>query len=678
MVSFPLQSPYAFGGFSKELDRKVETYYPTDAERDILELYTRRVGGIEGQQTTARELGWLRMVALLENDPSGFAQPSRPQSASAVPVWRKSYWSATLRPAAERAISAILGAGAKARVVPRRADTDSRERARLAQDVLSWLWTDLSIDLKTRYALLVAWTCGMVWLHPRWNPEAGELVGFRNGVPEYQGNVSLEVFPPHMVKKDPIARDLDHCRWVCVSNLESLDSIDVEFPGMAKYIRAEAAGCDSAAWREMRLRHMGRYRGAGDPMTERGALSALVHRLYCRPMKGYPRGLYAVICQGVVLASADNPYVVNGGSLRTQLPFVAVQWYEGIERIEGDSPAEAAEHALIERSRAIARLLESLALMSHPYWTAPKNSGLPDFIGAPGRVYKYNPAAPEPKQSSPAAIPEYPFRIIDILDREFNDVTAQNGATAEQAANIRSAQQMQLANARDSGVQSGTRLRLWNGLSRVASIMLDLVRANYRTERVATVVGPNGAHAVFKFKGQDLTDSTQVEFITDLSLGETREARFATVQDWLATGTINVADDLHLMLLGDVLDSGDIKQLSVHTRAAFDEARREISVMKDLSAGIPPRIVAQPHQISRVHVLVKQAWMATEEFVMLPEVVRSLATANFLEHQMRYQAELQAQQAQVQASKGAPGEKGKASAPKSGSSGKRSSGGQAA
>jgi len=199
----------------------------------------------------------------------------------------------------------------------------------------------------------------------------------------------------------------------------------------------------------------------------------------------FPKGFYAIIAGGRVLAKGINPY--NHG----RLPYVMFSGEKTPGKIWASCNLEHAIPLIEQNNRTVSQILEIKNMMGKPKWLAPRSAALltKAIDSEPGEVIEFSGlSAPQPYHPPP--IPRYIFDIMSVLKSHTDDIVAQRDATrGVNPAGVRSAMALDNLQNQDEGQLAVIGLNLDTGMSIVGRMILTLLDQFVDEQRVATYVG---------------------------------------------------------------------------------------------------------------------------------------------------------------------------------------------
>lgn len=468
-------------------------------------------------------------------------------------------------------------------------------------------------------------------------PETDELTGepIVDYIPE--GEIESRVRLLMNFYWDPKATKLKDARWCGEACYGDLDWIDENFPDLGQFVGAEE-GIDQLNFYEASLLALvgpsiqgTAHYGATQFFTH----GAVIRKYQEKPSQKYPKGLYAIVANGVLLHSGPLPIVDENDQPTGDFNYTEFRYDIVPGRFAGRTPAEDMV-PLQKRVNGIdAQVILNRKTMLSPWILAPKGSGLDPSRQhmRPGATVLYNfvgvGAAPQvvPGTPLPAQIMEERQQAIQSMDQLAQDAA---GLAQQQApAGTRSGIAMNFAKEAREEVTI-PRLKRWGRwvADRDRKRLL-LAQRYYREPRIVKVLGVGNEYQAQQFQGSDLRGNTDVTVDPGSLIWRSQSARQQAIMDAMEAGLIKPDDPIKQQKL--------IEQLGIE---AFDtdigpdqrRAKKENAAMDD---GTPVEIT--PVDNHDVHVYEHTARQKDPSFDSLPDEAKAA-------HQQHLQMHQQAQQ----------------------------------
>ena len=493
-------------------------------------------------------------------------------------------------------------------------------------------------------------TAGVRKQEPKTDETGQPLLG-TDGQPEMYdistGEVDCDVLSPFSVLWEPGATNLEKSRRIMKIVPMPLEWIRQTFEA-GKYVQAEETTQVSSVERQL-VRLMGEQfqtevlkEKSGDPKEG----YAIIKELREKPSKKYPKGRCIRIANGVLLESGDLPYEYM--IRRNTLGMVKYDYIELGERFPGKSPVEDMIPLQIDRNKSISQVIENRNLMSRPKWIVAKGHKIErtSLTSEPGEVITYTPypGASEPKQITPASLPNYIFNLLDVTNKDLDDIgLIARVSRGDAPPGVESGIAIQYLQEKDQSVFGPFMTRFEAKESVAGTYTLEIIKEMYREPRVLKIVGENNEIEVFDFEANE-DIPTDVFVQSGSSLPSSLAAKQNLVLSFFEKGMLgNPQDDRVRMRALRLAEIGGVDILYEENATDEREAKRENRLFE--KGEVPPVNVFDNHP---AHIYNHDLWRKSDRYRRLVQenpVVAQNAEAHITEH-MKSDPESQAAQAQ--------------------------------
>lgn len=471
-------------------------------------------------------------------------------------------------------------------VRPESNDTEDKEAARLAVQILGAFWEKLALN-KKRIPLYM-WTqqAGHAWLKVGWDPTLGEPLVENGEVVGYQGDVrvdicsGLEIFPNPTAKSEEevLATDLIQCK------VRTLDYFRNHYP-KGNLVKAEDAWLISAQY-ESKINSMNSRGPSSGGMQDQMKNSAIEMIKYEARSKKYPHGRMIVCANGILLE--DKPLPIG------EIPFAL---FEDIP-IGGKLMAEA----IITHLRPIQDQYNE-TIRKRADWTnklltgklkAPRGADLSQesLNDQSGEVVYYNvvpnaPSGPEPIQMP--SIPQYAYQEEDRLIDMFNDISGEQEIDRGDipSAGIPAIGMQLLTEKSDTriGIETESHEHSW---ARTGSLILKHFEVGYEMPRKLKFAGKNSEYLVKEVSGQDIRGNTDVIVIRGSTLPGSKTLKRQEILNAFGQGLLgDPADSKVREKVLSMIEFGDVAEMWQDLAIDQSQIKRGIEMIE---AGMPPRV----------------------------------------------------------------------------------------
>jgi hypothetical protein len=346
-----------------------------------------------------------------------------------------------------------------------------------------------------------------------------------------------------------------------------------------------------------------------------------VKRLFMRPTKKYPKGLYVVVAGDKVLEKGELPATREG---KPFVPVAEMKFDSVPGAAFGRTPLDDIIQKQIQRNK-IESLIELIALrMGSPVWLMPEGTVVQNFSGAPGAIIKYSMLGD--KSSRPDRIPgeQIPASIVQFLamiDKDIEDLVSTFEALKGQSP-YSGAPGVVIEQLIEQGLtRFGPSLRnIAEGYRQWMIHQLELFRMYGIAERTIAKAGVGQKWTVDKFKGADIMGAVSVRVQSDSTIPRSSQVEVAKIIEAINSNLIDISSPMTRL---KVLQKLKIADLMDDVNSDVVAATKE---NEGLAAGIPPSVTPflDNHAI---HILKHK------------EFVQSDAGAKFKEFMMQHIAE---------------------------------------
>lgn len=618
---------------------------------------------------------WMSVAYLVGLQWTNWNEEANRVQEKKVKPWRKLYVANRILPMVMRTYSRLVAERLNYRALPPSAEQADIKAAELADRVIEHAKYASRFDKARAAAILWAVVAGTGFGKLVWNPHKGAKVEI-DGKPVAIGEFEAESASPFQMRVPPICNTMEHLPWIVQITTRQMDYLYQKWPEKAQYVVPDPGG-SKENFLEDRVNALVGIRGlASTSDTEQDPNVVRVSELWKIPSKEFPDGLHAIVANGVVLDKQFvNPYVGMG----IGLPFFKYDFIQIPGRFWGMGLVEQLIFPQREYNVSRSQVIENQNLMSRPKWSAPKGHGMPGsaISNEPGEILEYNPALPKPEQVQVAPLPNYVLDHQQRCVQEMQDIGAQQDVTQGKApASMRSGIAVQMLQQADMMVLGGPRIAIAETDVVAAEFMIALAKEQYREERVLAILGPERSWDMVKFTGKDLRGVAAVRLYAEGGMLDSAAARQQNILDYVQLGILDPKDPKDKAQILQALQVGSVDRyvssMTIDQRVA--ELENELMSRPEEQGG-PIGVPAADWEDHVAHVETHNLFRKSLAFRGLPEDTKLVFATHVGFHQEFLRQLMEAQMAQNESAKGAPGEKGEPSAPKKGPGGDSPKGG---
>lgn len=541
--------------------------------------------------------------------------------------------------------------------------TDDRAVATAVRSerLLDSRWSTLGCQRKLRMAVLWARIAGRGYWRITWDRNTGtgvEMIVDANGdpflnprtqlpmradeIPEgmplgeglkvekmSEGEAHIEVRSPFDILPDPLATDegVASCRWIieeCLRSPEYLkDRYDVDLKPDAKAVTGVT---------EDRM-------PGGQPSHTGGEAGVRVWEMFERPSHKHPQGRHVVWTEKALLADEHNPTHDQG------LPYISFDGIPVPGRYHPTSITTQIRPLNAEMNKTRSQMRESAARFGNPILLIPGDQQATVY-GVPGEQVKIDPYAPQTMSYlEPPSIPGYVQNEPVLLESAMREVSGQHEIThGNVPAGVTAASAINLLQEQDD-----TRLGpdIWDmerSISEAGQMLLTLMAAHYKTDRLVAIAGDDGAWDIDSFRSDMLSDVPQIQVQPGSMFPQSKAAKQAAMKDMLALflqyGVPMSAHDLGKFIRG--FDVGGLERLVAgFSQNETQVARENMVLMSGQQLPVNDFDDDQSHLEGHAEVL------KSRRYQLLPAEAQAALLSHWQAHQARVQQQEQEQMMQA-------------------------------
>jgi len=397
-------------------------------------------------------------------------------------------------------------------VKPATSDQDDRDKARMSQFLLDYIWEEQLCQSKLYHTALTSVLCGIAWWGVYWDKTAGaEWTGVRPGEDKETtgrtGFPQLDSILPFDIGIDPFASESRTAEWGYRIRLVSVAWAKRMF---AKTLRADTSGDDDEL--TSRLESAPALRTIEDASIFQKNYTSIVEFYDCA------KGKY------VIFAPKQN-VILDQGPWKLPVPFIPTRNIPNLGDIEeggvgshagmGETVISDLIDLQRQMNRAECQLLEMNNLISFPRILAHTSARLDplSIIDAPGSVIQYSGMAPPPTPFHMGQVPGWSFSLPERIKDRMHDISGVHEISyGANTGSIQSGRGLAILAEQDA-TKFAPMARSLSEMIRQAAVQILLSwRAFSDGPYTVRVVGQNSGLEVFEFFDSDVTSSdVQVE-----------------------------------------------------------------------------------------------------------------------------------------------------------------------
>lgn len=418
-------------------------------------------------------------------------------------------------------VSRLIRSQPRMSVVPASTDQNDLKAAKVGDKVLKHFWRQNKMRQKIRQLGGWIYSCGNGFLDDRWNPKMGPMATAEDGSLVYLGDVDCGVWSPFEVGLPAFGMNdmsLDEMAWCWKAKYRTLDWIKTQYPKRGKEVSSEGV--------RVPFVDVGMIFGLERTTSKDKIEGASVIELKVKPCSEYPKGLFLVGANGVILDKQDYPFESYHLEQFKDIEVPGVFW--------GMATTDAAIWLQKLWNRGLSDVAEFNRTMARGKWLIPRNAEvevIPD--DAHGQRILYNPVlGHKPEILTLKGLPQTYQQVFLLVAQSLMELYSQHEVTqGTNKSDIRSGEMVSLLLEQDDYGNIPTHAIFEESLEAVMTRVLKRIQRGYSTERVLSITGIDGELEVFNFTGADLGNNTDVNVIKDSTIPDSKTARQLRIKD---------------------------------------------------------------------------------------------------------------------------------------------------
>lgn len=434
---------------------------------------------------------------------------------------------------------------------PRTGDEQASNDALTGSRLIDWGYDALNFGQARRDAIQWSRLCGAGFVKATWDPMAGDggcdvLVNEVSGeaithpstgrvlkpgdMPEIEqvdgiavrtigeGEIVLTVRSPFDIFPDPLARNLDECRWIIDESVRAPEYITDRFPD-AQPVKPDAPSQTGIV----------ESRTLANTSTSTGGelLGVRVWEMWEKPSPSCPDGRHVVWCDGQILADEPNPYGCIPYFMFTGLHVPGRFWPDAVTT-HLRSPQD-------RLNKLLSQIAENAARFGNPSLMIDALADV-KYYGVPGEQITFNGTTQTavPQFLTPPSMPPYVFQVMDQFTQALRDISGQyevsNGTVP---AGVTAASAISLLQEQDSTRLAPDIEAMEDTIGDIGQFVLELMAEHYTTERIIVIAGEDGVIDVDAFRSSAAFKVPDVKVRPYSTFPRSIAARQAAIRDTL-------------------------------------------------------------------------------------------------------------------------------------------------
>lgn len=412
-------------------------------------------------------------------------------------------------------------------VVPSSTEDEDIKAAKAGDKFLVSFWQGNQMKKKVRRLGGWQFTTGNVFASHRWDPKLGPIeLDEKTGKMVYQGDVAVDVWSPFEVVVPAVTMgntELHGFPWLIRMKWRTLECLVEKYGKKGEEVRAE--GVPSA------LVDASYMLGGRTGTQARKFPGAMEIEYFHKPDRVFPRGLYCVCANGVVLETKDYPYTKYNMEHFKDVDVPGQFW--GKATMTDAIPLQKTWNSTLSDIQEFNRT------MGRGKYLIPEKSNFRiEFDNATGQHVYYKPVmGHKPELMTLKNMPVSFQQTLEMTWNSLNNLFSQHEVTqGTNRSDIRSGEMVSILREQDAHGAIPSHQIFEESLEGLMAGVLQRVQKGYTQPRMIKVLGRDKEIEVASFGAADLRGNTDVTVKKQSSLPDSRVAREARVMSRFERG----------------------------------------------------------------------------------------------------------------------------------------------
>jgi hypothetical protein len=429
------------------------------------------------------------------------------------------------------------------------------------------------------------------------------------------------VVSPFEIYPDPLAKTLDECEWIIQVSIQSKDFVKQRYN-----VEMEPDANITPGTPEVRLPIQ-----VESGQTYKGIK---VFEFWAKPSSDCPQGRHCVWAKEKILDDGPNPY--------KHIPYIRFQSIPVPGRFWGSSIAEQLRGPQTELNKIKSQIVENAQRIGNPAILIAATSNT-KVSGVPGEEIKFDDASmnSRPEYLKPPDMPAYVIEQINRIEASMQEISGQHEVSQAQVPpGVKAASAINLLQEADDTRLGPAIAEMEQALWKAATMALEVVAQYWTDERIVMIAGENHKLDAISFKGAALKENTQVECQTGSMLPQSKAARQAAIQDFLALAfQYEGQQPLNPRFLAKTLKDLDAGALSKFYGDVSQDEGQINRENQELANGKPVKLHVYDNQ--QLHIEGHTEWQRSAGYAGLPPFEKNLTELHVREHREHMLEQLQ-------------------------------------
>jgi hypothetical protein len=527
-----------------------------------------------------------------------------------------------LMPLAQNRCARLSKVPPKYDVRPNSSQTEDKDAARLALDIISMVWDRERINQKRIPLIMWAQQAGFSFVKTSWDECAGRMLDDGS----YEGDVRIDVVSPLEIFVDPLATTMAECQWLIQAKVRKLDYFRERYEN-GSLVKEEDAWLLSTQY-ELRVNALNSGGPAATSSDVQMKNSAIELSYYEKPSKKHPEGRQVVSANGVLLEDKELPIgeipfskfddFVIGGKFFSEAIMTHARPYQ-----------DYLNQLINKRAQWTKRLLAGKYIAPYGHGLAPEAL---DNESGELLTYKPNPTAPnggEPHAVQVPVMPQYAYEEQKTVESALNDLFGLNEVSQGRIPSSgMPAAGMQILLEQDATRQAIVTENHEHSYADVGRHILKFVKNFYIVPRLLKTAGKGLEYTVKPFVGSDIRDNTDVYVIRGSTVPNSKVLQRQDILNTYQMGLLGDPQDPKLReKVLSMLEYGDVAEMWQDFSIDMAQINRDLDLIQ--KGGVPQVNELDNHPL---HVQEKNRFRKSEKFEGLTPQIKTVLEANIEEH----------------------------------------------
>lgn len=360
-------------------------------------------------------------------------------------------------------------------VLPASPSSEDVIKAQSSETALKYYWSSNRMEGVLGEAIRWMTTTGTCALHSYYDPD--------------DQTVKTDTFGAYDIFFERGVNSPNDSQWIAVRTFHPRDSLEKAYPDKKEIIQ------QASVINENDYSSFYNSDSTGPPLDR-----VEVFEIYWRD------GKHAVM--------AGDQYIYKEDKIPVGiLPVQIIRYTEVPRRLWGVSLIAPLLDLQLLYNKARSQIIHNVELMGNPKWVIPKTAGVSNnsITSRPGEKIYYNPAGGAPQQISPSPLPSYIIDNVQRLQSEMGDVAGLHSVSlGKRAVGVTSGKAIEALATQDTSQLQGTMAAIERGVSQMASVVLQLMKAYYSEEKMMRMLDSYGRVTFEAIQATDLVEDPEI------------------------------------------------------------------------------------------------------------------------------------------------------------------------